>query len=313
GSNIDSTDGQQDYQVTKKLSKLEEEYVLIQKTCSKQLVYSCDHFCGGLADRLDGIMGVFIWALLTGSCFHINYGHPCYLDNFLTPSGVINWLQPFRMDNMNFLDFIHPTGEFQRELKQSIQYSNISIDEKYPADNYAIRLNENLFEAFQGNPMYKEHLEKFGFNEETTSEDGFIMVYDALFKMTPKIKGALNEFKQQLEPDSQLICAQLRIPDRMPIEYLDDNAEQLNNVWTFLKSYQKQTNFKYFVTTNYEALRERAKAIFGDELVDTKGPTAHIDIDKKQLACEGHSKVILDFEILSQCDVLLISGGSGYG
>jgi len=69
--------------------------IKITETNSKKyLVYFCDspRGCGGLADRIKGIMSVYALALLTDRQLIINMTFPCRLDKYLIPNEV-DWNQ----------------------------------------------------------------------------------------------------------------------------------------------------------------------------------------------------------------------------
>lgn len=59
------------------------------------IMYRCDaqmdtHNCGGHADRLKGIMSIYLWSLLTNRSLLIRITRPCNFVNLLEPNEV-NW------------------------------------------------------------------------------------------------------------------------------------------------------------------------------------------------------------------------------
>ena len=62
----------------------------------KFLVYRCDAYydknrnCGGLADRLKGILSGYVWALITNRTFLIHMNRPCDFTNLYSPNKH-NW------------------------------------------------------------------------------------------------------------------------------------------------------------------------------------------------------------------------------
>ena len=56
----------------------------------KTLIFRCKSFCGGLGDRLRGIMTSYILALVTDRHFMIDMTHPIDIHDFLSPN-LHNW------------------------------------------------------------------------------------------------------------------------------------------------------------------------------------------------------------------------------
>lgn len=64
---------------------------------SKYIMFRCDrkkdrHDCGGLGDRLKGVMAAFLWSILENRQFLLKINRPCNFTQLLEPN-VVKWNQ----------------------------------------------------------------------------------------------------------------------------------------------------------------------------------------------------------------------------
>ncbi len=78
---------------TEKDNRKIKSVIIKENQIKKCLVYICeDRGCGGIADRIKGIMSVYALALMTDRKLIINMTFPCKLDKYLIPNEV-DWSQ----------------------------------------------------------------------------------------------------------------------------------------------------------------------------------------------------------------------------
>ena len=87
--------------------------------------------------------------------------------------------------------------------------------------------------------------------------------------------------------------------------------QDVSKVWRFLNNYNDPDKYRIYVTSDSDHIRTEAHERFGNILVDNVGPLVHIDNIKNSTdVCEGMKKVILDQNILMNCDILLLTFSS---
>ena len=88
----------------------------------RYIMYRCDQkldrdFCGGIGDRLKGILSTYLWSLLTNRTFVVKITRPCNIINLMEPNlvdwdkqiGEVTWLRTgelhkmYQSYNTNFL------------------------------------------------------------------------------------------------------------------------------------------------------------------------------------------------------------------
>ena len=85
-----------------------------------------------------------------------------------------------------------------------------------------------------------------------------------------------------------------------------------SKIWEFLKQYNNSDKYKIYIASDSERIRKQAHARF-DNVLHNVGPIVHIDtIKNSKGVCDGMKKVLIDQNILINCDVLLLTF-SGFG
>ncbi|CAH1777442.1 unnamed protein product [Owenia fusiformis] len=271
---------------------------------AKYIVYLCPGMCGGWGDRMTGITSTFMWSLVTKRKFVIQHHHPCALTKVYV-SNHVNW-------SINL-----PKGltQTQRYLIDNEQFSpkeigtpNTHIEKRYSNDVIIFRNNIDWIKAFK-NALYKDRLIELGFNPSNLSMDYiFPKLHNLLFKPQQELQKKLEDFLHSTKNKS-LVCAQIRIGKNptIPNDPTRNKPEFLPIIWDFLAQYNNSIKYKIFVTTDSENIRQSAKRLFPTTIADTEGVITHTDRSNQNQACQGMQKVALDFNILSHCDVLIIS------
>lgn len=73
-------------------------------------------------------------------------------------------------------------------------------------------------------------------------------------------------------------------------------------------SSNENMSFKWFISGDSGRLVNRLRRSFPDRVINTKGIVANIDYNSL-----GYKRTVIDSELLSRCDELIITGGSTYG
>ncbi|XP_046350319.2 uncharacterized protein LOC124131243 isoform X2 [Haliotis rufescens] len=272
----------------------------------KYLVYLCDRktTCGGLGDRQRGIMGVFLLALVTRRRYGIRMLSPCELDNFFAPN-KINWTVSESVLRLPFSDHINAMDD--GELKKSLVEGD--FNENHLEDVVFLRDNMDFTRPIIQHPKYKKLLPEWARSGSKSKVFGH--VWNLLFKPFGSMKVKLDKAFEQINqtPHSKLVCAHVRIGRNPTIPGDQSNVNSIQSVrklWKFLRGYEKETI--YFIATDAERVRDMARREFGNKLLTVEGKIRHIDRQRDDRdACDGFETALLEQQILSKCDVLVLS------
>ncbi|CAH1799884.1 unnamed protein product [Owenia fusiformis] len=281
-----------------------------KRSDAKYICYDCQKVCGGWGDRMAGIASSFMWALMTNRKYVIQQNFPCALTTVYKPN-LVNWAS----DLPNGLTTKHITLiDNHKFMPNKIKNPSTHIDGRYPYDIISFRVNQDWIEGFQ-NPIYEKRLTQLGFNtSELKMDNVFPKLHSLLFKLQDSIQKRLNNFivNAKTRFNTLLICAQIRMGVNPSIPHdvgpPRNKLEFLSVVWEFLSQFNNSDQHRIFITTDSEDVRQTAKRLFPNTIVDTEGIITHVDrTPNRSQACQGMQKVSLDFHIQTYCDVLMIS------
>ena len=146
-----------------KIEICENEKKYIRFECRKPL-------CGGWADRLEGIMGAYVWAILTKRDFLIDIDYPCSLSLMLEPN-TLKWNEPIKcfdyFDNTK-INHVQPFISVRLEKMDNLNFYNllkeIDISEYYKEANLiTIQNNYDWIEAFSTNKHLNHSIYELGY------------------------------------------------------------------------------------------------------------------------------------------------------
>ena len=150
--------------------------------------------------------------------------------------------------------------------------------------------------------------------------------YNQLFKLPERLQARYQEFLREAKPneDTGLICAQIRVGSKTGKNNQDlffMARNQTSVYWDLIKTefiqklYEKG-NYKIFVTSDREDVKEEAVQLFGQhKVIATRNSSMHFGIDISQSndpRCPNLENVLYDFNLLSNCDAAAVSH-SGFG
>ncbi|KAL3858120.1 hypothetical protein ACJMK2_012731 [Sinanodonta woodiana] len=100
-----------------------------------------------------------------------------------------------------------------------------------------------------------------------------------------------------------LVCAHVRMGIE-GIDFLRTPKSDLQVIWDFLRRYNDINKYKIYVATDLNETKAQAKKLFRDQIFDTVGI---IDQMHRSKSCEVFRRVIVEQEILTRCDILILT------
>ena len=292
-----------------KIKAVQSDAISAHKSRSRRtryFIYQCGGkfvMCGGWADRLKGIVIAYLISRVTNRTFGISITHPpCDLQRYILPNQVAwninipdvtlksrrNNVRYYQAtNNRSFYQSI-PKMDFNKFFKQDIVYFQANLDYVDNFKNNSLYTNQNVWLA------------------NLTRDEIYTKVYHQLFSLPRDIQSELATFLKFAKPSSshQLVCAHVRA--KINIRHMMSQPD-FSKVWRFLNQYNDPDKYRIYVTSDSDHIRTEAHERFGNILVDNVGPLVHIDKIKNSTDCEGMKKVILDQNILMNCDILLLT------
>ncbi|CAH1787015.1 unnamed protein product [Owenia fusiformis] len=283
----------------------------------KYIVFLCGEgkLCGGLGDRLKGIQSTFLLALVLKRKFRIISTVPCDLYNQLGENNE-PWHRPItpglKNKTIRMIDKYKACGDL---IFQKTNVTMMNIDAKFPEPVIKIRTNQGWTHRFHEEP-YKTILTNLGLDMSNfTAKYIFSKIYNHLFKPQRDVLTLLDRFLNRARPKLgiKLVCAQIRIGYNPSIPRESSRKRRNHDkwlpvLWDFLSLYNDSSKYTIFITTDSQEIRDHSKKLFPDTIIDTDGEITHVDrFDNKDDACKGMEKTILDFTILANCDITVVS------
>ncbi|XP_046549377.1 uncharacterized protein LOC124259313 isoform X1 [Haliotis rubra] len=271
------------------------------------IIYRClkGQLCGGYADRQKGIVAGYVMSVMTGRGFGIEMNKPCELSNFLRPNEVDWTVNPeihrLKSQTLKKLDrSAHP-------LRMKLATDDVS---KIFTENITyLTLNTEFAQYLKKNNIHRKSL---GWMANASLSEIYAKSWRTLFRLKDDLQKDLDKFLSLVPRNYSLICAQIRMGKNpnIPNDSETRNTDKsVKPIWEFLERYNDTSKYKIFVSTDSENIRNESLRFFPNNSLTLPGVIAHVD---KSPRCEGFRKVILDQEVLSHCDTLLITN-SGLG
>jgi hypothetical protein len=266
-----------------------------------------------------------LWALMTNRTFLIYVKEPCPLQYYLNSktayqnlSAVLQTIYTGERTFANIEVQVYADVYEDGVKKEKTVLHNLF---EYKKDSDVILYKGEFFyqDAFLTIPNHIGRLRQLGLDPLSIRTNGLMkFVYESLFELSPKLQAKYNEFMRYAKPsrDSYLICAQVRLGDDVLVDSKSIKQNHSSRIFEFIKRNFTQYlgRSKIFVTTDSASVEQEARSFFGErDVAITAGDIAHVDLDKKLDAeCERYEKTFLDFHILKDCDMGVVSM-SGFG
>ncbi|CAD5118174.1 unnamed protein product [Dimorphilus gyrociliatus] len=291
------------------------------------VVYECfDKLCGGWSNRLYGMIGAYFIAIIYDRSLAIKINRPCSLVHFLQPRYVQwdvdipqNWINI----SFNEINGYEISFDKLKDLDKSLR------NQRNPVINIHIA-QTGYIALFSKVKFYRTRLLEKGFSESQLDKLTFLhfplkyQIYDLLFKLKPYLQERKDNYLKTFDK-KPLICAHVRTGGgkTIPGDAARGRMFGTKTLWAFLQEKLQINKFKdakVFLATDDDEVREEFKKTFGHVGTEISGNIVHIDrwksqkrtIHDKAAACHGMDKVLLDFEIMSECDLLVITWRSGF-
>jgi hypothetical protein len=303
---------------------------------NKYIQYKCGegNACGGLADRLKGLLSVYAISLITNRTFLIDMPWPCPVED-MYDANQVNWLRgSAKLDSR--------TKETVREINYSWEHYQLMSTEnivEFVANSSSLLsiLTGTMFmNAFANNPFLKDRIKELGYKELPKFKLQYVFHdwYNKLFKLKKETAAKYELMRQKVKkhiPGSKLICAQVRLGGVTLGNKIDNVISKSNQTsqmfWKFMSntflSKLNDSNYMIYVTSDNEKVKHEAVDYFGaDKVVTFEKTSFHFDMDfeqgghyskeRRRTICESVQKILLDFHLLKECDMAVVSH-SGFG
>ncbi len=70
----------------------------------------------------------------------------------------------------------------------------------------------------------------------------------------------------------------------------------------------QQANVKWFISSDSDMVIQEMRKKFGRKIISAKGRIAHVSSNKN-----GYERVLIDLDLLSKCNEIIMTGGSTFG
>lgn len=129
------------------------------------------------------------------------------------------------------------------------------------------------------------------------------------------IKNMIDYYKDNHFKDYYIIGLQMRfyyLNKTQDVDVFIDCAFNLESAFKSklnLNNNNEHIKVKWFLSSDSEEFIEEMKKKYPNKLITTNGTLKHVGYN----TADGYERTILDFELLSLCDELIVTGGSTYG
>lgn len=291
-------------------SQWKQEFVPKFANPKKYFIYRCPchGLCGGYGDREKGMVAAYIISLLSNRSFGIE--HKC-------PGDITKYLRPNKVDWIVTKDKIKGLKTRMHSVIDNWGYiakvKNMNFNEYYKEDVIYWTGNNNYIESLR---QHKEVPKLIPGMRNMSTSDVYRNVLNVLFKPTESFQKQISTFTDKVA-SNYLTCAQIRVGKNpsMPSDAVQGRFVQshdLKSVWKFLNENIGKKS-KLFIASDSMGVKNEARKMFPDQIIDTPGPIVHVDRLRGASGNreEGFMKVVLEQLILSHCSTLLVSR-SGY-
>ncbi|XP_060066850.1 uncharacterized protein LOC132547112 [Ylistrum balloti] len=279
---------------------------------TKYIVYECSKargmHCSGWSDRIAGIMTTYIISILTKRHFLIHFDTPCFLTDYIMPAHF-DWRY-----NSSILQHRTSSFHYYKNLNHKkiakYMFQGDDFDTYFKHDVIFILMNWDFIADFRKRPNIGHDIPWI---TQYHQSDIYKHLYNFFFKLSPVSDRALNHFIRTQRKRKKIACAHIRHGrnSNMPND-IKRGQLPLQALWKLFDTLDKN-EYDLFVASDTNNVKIFAKERYPENMIDTPGEITHIDQSGMNDEREGFLKQILDFHILTRCDVLIISGNGGFG
>ena len=306
--------------------------ILKSSDINRKIVFSGE-IKEGYGNRLYSFLSSLLIALLTDSALIVNWRG---IEKYIEPPIDIFYVKNSKMCTKT-------TKEAPFEMKAQYAWNaqkdiNNIIQTKIPLDHnkFLYKSLDALYMELACNSMYYDKIRSYNLASDATLDDAISNLNSkasseaekraACFKVGYEIGGNLlnriwtpnklisdmvNAFVETKFKDNFVIGIQLRyhyLMDRELFTYRFINcALQIENDYLMRGNLStKSKNVKWFIASDSEKYLNKLVKLYPDKILTADGPISHIQNP------DGYQRAIIDVELLSKCDEILMTGGSTF-
>ncbi|XP_076452443.1 uncharacterized protein LOC143288061 [Babylonia areolata] len=279
---------------------------------SRFLIFECvasGGLCGGWADRQEGLVTVFLLARLSGRRFGIRMNTPCDLTRFLLPNHYDWTVKDAEIQGRSSR---HVFGIDKSDFSRGMP--DMDFNARYPEDVVILQTNRDLLADITANPHYRDVLPAWA---RQPRPQFFRDVWRTLMKPAPRLQQRLQSFLLSIHYFNRtrpLVGVHVRTGGSRHFTdgNLGDKLSRIGQLWDFVQPYVGNGS-DVFVASDNPEVRQSSAAKFGPRHRDTQAVLRHIDRQRSDpVICQAFEDAVVDQLILTRCDVLVVSPGSGY-
>ncbi|GAA5919297.1 hypothetical protein JCM6882_007830 [Rhodosporidiobolus microsporus] len=295
-------------------------------------------YCGGIADRLLGMVTTFLYSLLTNRAFCMTWEQPAPLD-MLFDSPFIDWSRPFSNSSSTPvpLPYSDPALVEQRRSINAHNWEEPAIDEFFPrfVEDFGegkatpwlqLDFNRGVVIRSFSYPSIRPHLDRLGLKLD--------IVYSCLINYLLRPKAAVLDFIAQYSslfalPEFFVVGIQVRTGDQSMWATRKDTVNTVSHHSQYFRCAAQvaatyahpSQKVLYYLATDSRVLEEDALKRFPDQVVVTGLKPAHVEIktDKSdglkamKRAADGFMRTVAENWIFAATDFQILTYRSGFG
>lgn len=292
----------------------------LQNSNIKTLTYRCDSFCGGLGDRLRGIISSYFLSLILNRKFMIYMHYPCKITDLFIPN-MYNWShRRLKNDSNRSKKVIRAIDNVDvlRELNGSSFFVEWAT-----FDDIIIYTNLDLITVLFSNIMIRNNAIINTFLQEMRPEEAnfqtlFSLLFEILFKPTEKVIDLIDPILDTVvSSNSSLLCLHVRIgknPSNPKDQLLEDRSTIADDMIKFIKAHimPEQQKLLVLVASDSNDSISKVQNHFSEKSIQVKGPIVHLDRPSSMKNVnDGCVTVVATFYILGECHISLLTN-SGF-
>ena len=287
----------------------------------KTITFDCVSICGGLGDRIRGLIMCYFLSILSNRQLIVNMERPCSFSNYFQP----NKYQWIRSSEYRYEGSVHRIRAIDHNDEWVNELKNTPFLEKWSDRNH-IRIEINLDfigeifsnKHYQSHPIIAMFLKEMSENE-ANYQTLFTLFYEILLRPTDRIIHVIDNLLINRSRE-HLICTHLRIgenpsnPRDHPFEYRHQIAQTIQDFLSKNKFLERNFLWSLFVSSDSAQVTTQILERFPNRSFSVPGPILQIDLPTSVNCDEGFIKVVADFYLLSECQTMILtnSGFSAY-
>ena len=291
------------------------------------LSYFCDgthRGCGGLGNRIQGLVFLFFLAMLTNRTFLVHWQGLGKLEEYLEPNQIawklqLNSSSQFRKTYWGVWG--PPSGYDRNRIESETQFENWASHADF--DAYLGRFDAigTIFffaDSLWKNPFLRERAIQLGIPSSPYKMLG--CAFHFLFKQTRAMKTALEEARRSLSRHPPLLGIHIRTSD-LHFGSKDKNSYRSHNTLTFFICALQQSAFvlanthsnlktlQWFLAADDQKVKDMAKNYYPNEIISLGFRPMHTEFSR---GFEGTvvRDVLTDVFLLAESSYLLITSRS---